>query len=264
MQRSRGTTTARPPWRWALAGLFTGLAAAFVLHAPAHWVAAAIARASGGRVELADARGTLWNGSAQLSLTGGQGSRDRATLPGRVAWKLRLKWNRVFAAVRADCCMPRAQEFTLRPRWTGAALAVADSESRWPAALLQGLGTPWNTLQLEGNLQLATHGLSLEWSSNRLAVAGRAELVAQHVSSRLSTLRPMGSYRVTVQGGETPSLRLDTLEGSLQLTGAGQWVGSRLRFTGEATAAPEREAALTNLLNIIGRRNGPRSIITLG
>ena len=31
-----------------------------------------------------------------------------------------------------------------------------------------------------------------------------------------------------------------------------------------ASAAPDREAALSNLLNIIGRRNGARSIITVG
>ena len=74
----------------------------------------------------------------------------------------------------------------------------------------------------------------------------------------------MGSYRINLLGGATPQLQLDTLEGSLRLSGRGQWVGSRLRFTGEASAVPEREAALSNLLNIIGRRNGPRSIITIG
>jgi general secretion pathway protein N len=74
----------------------------------------------------------------------------------------------------------------------------------------------------------------------------------------------MGSYRITVLGGTTPTLQLDTLEGSLQLTGSGQWVGSRLHFTGTASAAPDREAALSNLLNIIGRRAGGRSIITIG
>jgi general secretion pathway protein N len=31
-----------------------------------------------------------------------------------------------------------------------------------------------------------------------------------------------------------------------------------------ASAAPDREGALSNLLNIIGRRSGPRSIITIG
>jgi general secretion pathway protein N len=141
---------------------------------------------------------------------------------------------------------------------------VADGQTQWPAALLAGLGTPWNTLKFEGDLLLSTQGLSIEWIEGRLAVAGRAELRAQRISSRLSTLRPMGSYRVTVLGGPTPALQLETLEGALQLTGSGQWVGSRLRFSGTATAAPDREEALANLLNIIGRRNGARSIISIG
>jgi general secretion pathway protein N len=74
----------------------------------------------------------------------------------------------------------------------------------------------------------------------------------------------MGSYRLAFTGGATPALQLDTLDGALQLQGQGHWVGSRLRFTGEASAAPDREAALSNLLNIIGRRNGARSVITIG
>ena len=37
-----------------------------------------------------------------------------------------------------------------------------------------------------------------------------------------------------------------------------------MRFDGEASAAPGREDALSNLLNIIGRRQGARSLITLG
>jgi general secretion pathway protein N len=152
----------------------------------------------------------------------------------------------------------------VQKRWGGVRVTLADVRSQWPAALLAGLGTPWNTLQLEGNLLLETQGLSVEWVQGRLAISGRAELRAQRLSSRLSTLRPMGSYRITVLGGATPTLQLDTLEGSLQLTGKGQWVGSRLHFTGTASAAPDREAALSNLLNIIGRRSGPRSIITIG
>ena len=74
----------------------------------------------------------------------------------------------------------------------------------------------------------------------------------------------MGSYRITLNGGSTSTLQLETLEGALQLTGSGQWVGSRLRFSGTASAAPDREAALSNLLNIIGRRRGAQSIITIG
>jgi general secretion pathway protein N len=74
----------------------------------------------------------------------------------------------------------------------------------------------------------------------------------------------MGSYRVTVEGGPTTALQLGTLDGSLQLTGQGEWLGQRLRFNGVASAAPERVEALSNLLNIVGRRDGARSLITLG
>jgi general secretion pathway protein N len=129
---------------------------------------------------------------------------------------------------------------------------------------LAGLGAPWNTVQLEGTLALSSRTLSLEWTDGRLDISGQAQLDAVGLSSRLSTLKPMGSYRMTLNGGATPTLTLQTLQGSLQLTGSGRWVGSRLRFNGVASAAPAHEAALTNLLNILGRREGARSIISLG
>ena len=149
-------------------------------------------------------------------------------------------------------------------RWAGPQITVADGQSQWPAALLAGLGTPWNTLQPQGQLALQTRALTAQWAAGRMVLSGQAQLDARAMSSRLSTLRPMGSYRLVLQGGEVPTLALSTLDGALQLSGSGQWVGNRLRFAGEASAAPEREAALSNLLNIIGRRNGARSIITVG
>jgi len=98
-----------------------------------------------------------------------------------------------------------------------------------------------------------------------LAFQGRATLDATDISSSLSTLRPMGSYRAVLEGGSAPSLLLTTREGSsLRLSGSGRWTGTRLRFSGEASAAPGREDALSNLLNIIGRRDGARTIINLG
>jgi general secretion pathway protein N len=258
-------TAWRPaPWRWAAAGAVLGLLVSVLLFLPATWLAAAVRDASGGRVVLADARGTAWNGSAQLLLTGGAGSRDASALPGRINWKLRPRLHGLQLELALACCIRDKLALSLRPRWGGATLVVADSASAWPAALLSGLGTPWNTLQIDGNLHLVTQALSVEWIEGRLAVAGQAQLVAQGISSRLSTLRPMGSYRITLQGGATPTLQLETLDGSLRLAGSGQWVGSRLRFNGEASAAPEREAALSNLLNIIGRRSGARSLITIG
>ncbi len=252
-------------WGWALAGALLGGLPALALFAPAQWLASGVARASSGQVRLAQARGTVWNGSAQLVLTGGHSSQDASALPGRLDWQLRPTWSGgVRALVHATCCTPAPLRLHLQPRWGGARLRVADGSSQWPAALLTGLGTPWNTLQLQGQLALQTLGLNAEWASGRMLLAGQLQLDALAVSTRLSTLKPMGSYRLLLQGGSAPTLQLTTLDGALQMHGSGQWVGQRLRFEGEATAAPEREAALSNLLNIIGRRRGARSLITLG
>ena len=255
----------RSAWGWALAGALLGALPALAVFAPAQWLASTVARASGGQVQLAQARGTVWNGSAQLVLTGGLDSQDAAALPGRLNWQLRPTWGGgVRALVRAACCTPEPLRLQVQPRWGGAQLNVQDNQSQWPAALLTGLGTPWNTLQLQGQLALHTSGLNAEWASGRMLLAGQLQLDALALSTRLSTLRPMGSYRLLLEGGAVPTLQLTTLDGALQMQGSGQWVGKRLRFEGEATAEPEREAALSNLLNIIGRRRGARSLITLG
>ena len=143
-------------------------------------------------------------------------------------------------------------------------MALQDGQTQWPAALLAGLGTPFNTIQPQGELALATQNLAAEWRAGRPSLTGGAELTLRHVSSRLSTLQPLGSYRVQLQGGDAPAFTLSTLEGPLQLSGNGQWVGARLRFSGEATAAPEQQAQLANLLNLLGRRQGDRAIMSFG
>ncbi|MCB2019523.1 MAG: type II secretion system protein N, partial [Burkholderiaceae bacterium] len=53
-------------------------------------------------------------------------------------------------------------------------------------------------------------------------------------------------------------------DGALQLSGDGSWGPGGVRFRGEARAAPSDETALANLLNIIGRRDGARSVISIG
>lgn len=249
---------------WAWAGTLAGALLALVLFAPARWLADAVNHSTHQQFLLAESRGTVWQGSARLALTGGIGSQDIAALPGRVQWTLRPGLTGLRLSLLAECCTAEALQLRALPLLGGLRLELADAQSQWPAAILAGLGTPWNTLQPTGQLRLKSQGLSAEWNKGRLLVAGSAVLEARNMGSRLSTLRPMGSYRLTLQGGPSVSLALETIEGSLQLAGSGQWVGSRLHFTGEASAAPEREAALTNLLNIIGRRNGPRSIITIG
>lgn len=256
--------SAPAPWAWGLSGALLGLLLSVLVFAPARWLAATVSQASGGQVLLQEARGTVWSGSAQLLFTGGAGSTAATRLPSRLGWQLQPGLSGLAVRLEASCCLAQPWGFQLRPSWNGAQLRISDSPSVWPAQLLAGLGTPFNTLAPQGQLALSTQGLTLTWAAGRLQMAGQAQLDVQALSSRLSTLRPMGSYRFTLSGGAAPELLLATLQGPLQLSGRGQWVGGRLRFVGEASSAPEHQAALSNLLNIIGRRSGARSIIKLG
>ena len=256
------------PWSWAFSGILIGALVALLCFAPARWLAQAVQTATQNRVQLANAQGTVWSGTAQLVLGAGVGTQDSASLPGHVQWRLRPALAGAQLAVQADCCMDSAWTWIASPTLTGLQLRSLDNNtptpSRWPSTVLAGLGTPWNTLQLQGTLALSTQGLVLQQRAGLWEIQGSLQLDAQQISTSLSTLKPIGSYRLALQGGATPTLDLSTLDGSLQLQGTGRWVGGRLQFTGEAKAVPERTEALANLLNIIGRRDGARSIIKVG
>jgi general secretion pathway protein N len=259
--------------RWAIAGAVCGALVALVVFAPAAWVASAVASASQQRVILADARGTVWSGSAVVVLTGGPDSRDASALPGRLSWSLGLAGRALALNAEHACCLNGKVQVQVTPGLGQVGLKLRPQPGwvgQWPAAFLGGLGTPWNTMQLGGALRLnSPEGLSVRLVQGRWTMEGQAELELVGVSSRLSTLDTLGTYRLSVTGGGLASgqpsqISLSTLNGPLQLTGEGTLSGNGVRFRGEARAAEADAAALNNLLNIIGRRDGARSVISIG
>ena len=288
---------------WAVAGAALGGLVALLAFVPASWVARELASTTGSRLILADARGTLWQGHAVPVLTGGAGSRDAAALPGRLHWQLGwhdgtpalqlkhaccldnpvlLRWRPGLASSRFELlslpAVPLAAGGAAAPEASPPAAGRADapvgvpasaptSVGHWPVAWLAGLGAPLNTMRLSGTMQLSGQDLSLELVQGRLVLGGRAELALNQVASRLSTLEELGDYRLSLQGdprGQAATLQMRTARGALKLSGEGQWAASRLRFNGQAEAAPGFEPALSNLLNIIGRRQGALSLISIG
>jgi general secretion pathway protein N len=262
--------------RWAVSGALIGLIVVIIAFAPAAWLAAAVESATDSRLVLADARGTVWSGSAVPVLTGGAGSRDAASLPGRMNWTLGLDGAALALRARHDCCINGELRLRVVPGFGRVRIelpAVQGPIGQWPASWLAGLGTPWNTLQPSGSMQLSSQGLVLDQVQGRWRLEGRAELALNSIASRVSTLDVLGSYRLSVDGGsatnaanaaDTATLQLGTTSGALLLSGSGQFVASKLRFTGQASAAPGSETVLNNLLNIIGRRQGALSVITIG
>jgi general secretion pathway protein N len=280
MQRLKPHDTPSTSSRWAWIGAGLGIVVAFLTQAPAHWLTHAIEQASGERVLLQDPQGTVWNGSAQWVLNEGPlniaatpntaNPANTTSLPTRLTWQLAPRFDlanlrlALSATVASACCTPQPVRVDASPMWRGVRVQLSDHTSNWPAAWLVGLGAPWNTVQPEGTLQLQTRNLQWTRQAGVEQVQGDAELQLQQFATRLSTLRPLGSYRVRVQGGDTIALTLDTLEGSLQLKGSGQILNGHVHFNGEASAAPDAEAALSNLLNILGQRQGGKSILKMG
>jgi general secretion pathway protein N len=258
--------------RWAGTGAALGALAALVAFVPAGWLASRVESASGSRLLLTDARGTLWNGSALMVLTGGAGSRDAASLPDRLHWRLGFAGLVPELRLTQACCLRGEVRVQVRPGWGRVAVNVLPQQSatigQWPAGVLAGLGTPWNTMQIGGTLRLTSEGMAVESVQGRVRFTGEAALDIARASSRVSALESLGSYRLTLKGdansGDAAAVNLLTVDGALRLSGSGQWTGNGLRFRGEAAAEPGSESALNNLLNIIGKRQGASSVITIG
>lgn len=268
-QRAQGAAR-----RLAMAGALLGGLLGLMAFAPAAWLALAVRQASADAVQLAQAEGSVWSGSAVLLLTAGPGSRDAAMLPGRLHWRLRPAWSGG-PALRLTLTHPDVLAgywpLLLRPgigRFAIELPARPEAIGTWPMAWLDGLGTPWNTLQMRGALRASTPGLTLDWAAGRLSLSGSLQLDLIDARSRASTLPRLGTYRLRLAGdaaaGGTPTLSLSTQDGALLLDGRGDWNGPRLRFRGMARAAEGQDAALANLLNIIGRRQGASSLIVIG
>lgn len=265
----RSTRRPAPGRRLAMASVLCGFLAGTLYQAPARWLAPAVQRASQGRVELVNTRGTVWQGQSDLLLAGGAGSSDALALPSGLSWNLQPSWQAGPAlqlAVRLPCCTAQDMVLHIGWHWRGGWARLSRSDSVWPAAWLAGLGAPWNTVQLQGSLQLHTDGVNLVWSEGRTSMKGSATLQALNLSSSLSTLKPLGDYRIdwTPNADGGMQMALKTLRGELSLDGQGQWSGGHWRFQGLAEATERSEAALSNLLNILGRRDGPRAHLSLG
>lgn len=261
----------RRPWRPVRAAVWggaLGLLLALVLHFPARWVLEP-ALSGLGPLRLMQVQGSVWNGRAEVGL--GVDGAPLSGLPGGLMWRLRPRWVDggpwLALSLQAPCCMAEPLQARVGLGRDGAGLRLEAHRSEWPAHLLAGLGTPWNTLRLEGRLALALAPAQGLHRDGGWQVAGGLTLEMHDLSSRLSLQRPLGSYRFELAWDPTASaapLRLSTLNGALQLQGEGRLQGGRLRFEGEAWAAPGHEAALDNLLNLLGRRQGPRAILRIG
>src|SRR5574341_2252179 len=173
------------------------------VRAPAAWVGDWLQ--SQGRLRLIDARGTIWSGSAMLGLSDG---RQVMLVPGRVTWKIGLAAI-VSGRVTADVAHP-ALGAPLRVTVAARSIALNAGQAELPAALLVVLGTPFNTVRPGGALGVRWTGLEFKGG----AFAGGLHIDWREAQSALSTVAPLGSYRLQITGaGDSARVQLDSLRG---------------------------------------------------
>jgi general secretion pathway protein N len=236
----------------ALAAVFA-VALTVAVRAPAAWVGDWLQ--AQGRLRLIDARGTVWSGSALLGLSDG---RQVMLVPGRLSWKIGLAAI-ASGRVTADLSHP-ALSAPLAVSLTAKSIALKAGQAELPAALLVALGAPFNTVRPGG-------ALGLRWTDVEFkggVLAGNVQIDWREAQSALSTVAPLGSYRLQVTGaGDTARLQLDTLRGPLRLQGSGTVKGGRVSFKGLASADPEMRPALIGLIGVLGSRVGDQAVLAI-
>jgi general secretion pathway protein N len=248
---------------WFVAA-FLAVAITVLVFCPAAWLSYAIEQQTGGRLTLGDAQGTLWRGSAFI---GGAPDKEEPVtplLPGRFSW--RLSPMLLIGQVDAEFENPSALSQTLKVTGSWSQWQVGPAAIELPAERLSGLGTPFNTIQLSGQMQLSWGPLLLVREGANTAISGTMSLDLNDIGSRLSPIKPLGAYKLTmVWSGQEAQLDLKTVNGPMLLSGTGTLVNEKLHFSGKAEAEVGQEQKLANLLNLLGQRQreGDKDVFAL-
>jgi general secretion pathway protein N len=231
---------------------------------PATWLGSLVEQRSGGRLTLGDAQGTLWRGSAFIGGAAGGNSPVTPLLPGRFSWKISPLALVGMVELRLENSEALAQPVVFKGSWSQ--WQLSPSALLLPAEGLAGLGAPLNTLAPSGVMRLSWTALELALADRQVAINGRTTLEMTDMGSRLSAIRPLGSYALALDWhGQAAALTLNSVKGPLLLSGSGSLNNGRLQFSGQAEAAKGYEEQLANLLNLLGQRKpgSDRNIIAL-
>jgi general secretion pathway protein N len=231
--------------------------------APASWADGLISRFSGQRVRLAETEGSLWKGTGRLVLadpsSAGNWLTSGVVIPGRCSWQIkafRLLIGQLDAQLQLESMQQPIALVGDRQRIMGSAGMV-----NLPQLQLERLGSPWNTIAPNAAIAVQWEPFQIEQGK----FLGKAAVSISQVSSAISPVKPLGSYRVDIDSqGAQAKLTMVTTSGPLQLEGQGDWTArSGLRFTAYAQARAEQDR-LQPLLGLLGKRDGNRTVIKLG
>lgn len=231
--------------------IFALFASAFLLTllitAPASLLDRCVQYASQNHLLLANASGTVWNGSATLALR---------TQDGRLIALPFLRWEIAVPVLLTGKIQARLQWDDQPPTSTMEAIISFNQIELHrvllllPARVLEESSPILKPAQFRGQLQIQGDHIVF---SNR-GMDGVAVVDWRQASSVLSSIAPLGSYRLVLNGaGDRIHIGLTTISGVLLLEGDGNWLaGQGLEFHGKAQASAGNYDNLTELLHHLG------------
>lgn len=234
--------------RRALLTFFFGsvFLAGLIAFAPASLMGYALTRASGGMLSLAQTQGSLWQGSGVALLK----NKSRYQTLGSYRWQLQPF--RAALQMQADGAAP----MTLRYIPFAGKVEIDALRLSLPASALELVAPQLAPYQLQGMFDAHSDHLSLDAHG----LNGQVSVDWARAASGLSEIRPLGDYRIVLQGnGAAVDAQITTLAGKLQLTGTGRFdPKSGMHLNGTAQAAPGTAATeLNELLHHIGPEISP-------
>ena len=223
-----------------------------------------IEKQTAGRLTLGDAHGTLWRGSAFIG--GAASGSDPVTplMPGRFSWRLSPMVLLGSVDAELENASALSQGISVKGNWHQ--WHVSPGEILLPAERLAALGAPLNTVQPSGQMRLSWEPLQLMLQNGKIAITGAMNLEMNGIGSRLSPIKPLGSYDLAIDWhGAQASVTLKTAKGPMLLNGSGMFANGRLQFSGTAQAEAGQEERLANFLNLLGQRRqvGGKDVIAL-
>jgi general secretion pathway protein N len=248
---------------WALFAILSVIATALIF-LPASWLALLLEKQTAGRLSLGDVQGSFWRGSAFIGGASGSNGPVTPLFPGRFSWRI----SPIVLLGQVDLELENSKVLSQPIKLTG-------NLSQWrlnaasmflPPERLEALGAPLNTIGPTGQLKLNWNSLEFTRYADKVDVTGTMQLAMNDMGSRLSSIKPLGSYQLAFDWrGQNADIILTTNKGPMMLSGNGSINGGRFQFSGKAFAEAGQEERLANLLNLLGqrRRDGDKDVIAL-
>ena len=248
---------------WVIVAILSVIATALIF-LPASWLALILEKQTAGRLSLGDVQGSFWRGSAFIGGASGSNGPVTPLFPGRFSWRI----SPIILLGQVDVELENAKVLS-RPAKVNGNLSqwrLAAASLYLPPERLEALGAPLNTIGPTGQLRLNWNALEFTRYSDKLDVTGTMQLNLIDMGSRLSSIKPLGSYQLAFDWlGQNADIVLTTNKGPMMLSGNGSLSGGRFQFSGKAFAEVGQEERLANLLNLLGqrRKDGDKDVIAL-